>query len=342
LLIIHHFHIAIMSALADLEQQLRESEDDLESCQEALAEDPDDASVLELVEALITQIAQLKRDIAAASSAAAAPPPPPQNHQRSSRSAIDDSTPPPPPPPLANASLDEPPPPPTETTTISFNVGDVVLAKFSQDKQYYQAKVISKTGSSADPVYYVHFIGYPDKENKRSHEVRPVENKKRKNDGTPAAATPPTRVPSIPVQNGAVISAAPSLEPPQPARHVPSLVSDGPTRMAPEPKKLKPNKKLEKAASSWQNFRKTGPKNPISGLSKQQLNRDSMFRTSDLPSAKGECSQLLPCKLTFEFIYADWFSRLVGFMGSGKPMQKDSQPTSWKPKKTDSYETNGD
>jgi survival-of-motor-neuron-related-splicing factor 30 len=167
-------------------------------------------------------------------------------------------------------------------------VGDVVLAKFSQDKQYYQAKVIGKTGSSADPVYYVHFIGYPDKENKRSHEVRPVENKKRKNDGTPAAATPPARVPSVPVQNGAVITAPPSLEPPQPARHVPSLVSDGPTRMAPEPKKLKPNKKLEKAASSWQNFRKTGPKNPISGLSKQQLNRDSMFRTSDLPSAKGE------------------------------------------------------
>jgi hypothetical protein len=29
-------------------------------------------------------------------------------------------------------------------------------------------------------------------------------------------------------------------------------------------------------------------------------------------------------------------------MGSGKPMQKDAMPTSWKPKKTDSYETNGD
>jgi survival-of-motor-neuron-related-splicing factor 30 len=303
--LIHHFHTAIMSSLADLEQQLRESEDDLQSCQEALAEDPEDASVLELVEALISQIAQLKRDIAASSAAAAAaaPPPPSQNHQLS-RSAIDDSTPPPPPTnPPPNASLDEPPPPPIEAATISFNVGDVVLAKFSQDKQYYQAKVISKTGSSADPVYYVHFIGYPDKENKRSHEVRPVENKKRKNDGTPAAAAPPTRVPSIPVQNGAVISAAPSLEPPQPARHVPSLVSDGPTRMAPEPKKLKPNKKLEKAASSWQNFRKTGPKNPISGLSKQQLNRDSMFRTSDLPSAKGELSQSFSSnKVYFEFI----------------------------------------
>ncbi|KAF1823454.1 uncharacterized protein K489DRAFT_196523 [Dissoconium aciculare CBS 342.82] len=281
-----------MSTLADLEQQLRESQDDLQSCREALAEDPEDATVLELIQALDIQIAQFKRDIAALSSvspAAATPPPPPPQQHHQSRSAADVLPPPPPPPP--GASLDEPPPPPAEVTSISFNVGDVVLAKFSQDKQYYQAKIISKTGSSADPVYFVHFIGYPDKENKRSHEVRPVENKKRKNDGTPAATTPSVRVPSVPVQNGAVISAGPSLEPPQPARHVPSMVSDGPTRMAPEPKKLKPNKKLEKAASSWQNFRKTGPKNPVSGLSKQQLNRDSMFRTSDLPSAKGGLSK---------------------------------------------------
>jgi survival-of-motor-neuron-related-splicing factor 30 len=206
-----------MSALADLEQQLRESEDDLRSCEEALAEDPEDATVLELVEALVTQIAQLKRDIAAASSSAP-PPPTTQHHQRTKPAADDSTPPPPPPPPPAHNSLDEPPPPPAETATISFNVGDVVLAKFSQDKQYYQAKVIGKTGSSADPVYYVHFIGYPDKENKRSHEVRPVENKKRKNDGTPAAATPPARVPSVPVQNGAVITAPPSLEPPQPAQ----------------------------------------------------------------------------------------------------------------------------
>jgi survival-of-motor-neuron-related-splicing factor 30 len=294
-----------MSALTDLEQQLRESQDDLQSCQEALAEDPEDATVLELIEALVTQIAQLKRDIAAATSSAS--PPPPLQHHQQSKPTIDDPTPPPPPPP--NAGPDEPPPPPSESAAISFNVGDVVLAKFSQDKQYYQAKIISKTGSSADPVYYVHFIGYPDKENKRNHEVRPVEhNKKRKNDGTPAAATPTARVPSVPIQNGAVISAAPSLEPPQPARHVPSLVSDGPTRMAPEPKKLKPNKKLEKAASSWQNFRKTGPKNPISGLSKQQLNRDSMFRTSDLPSAKGELPYLLLRESNYTSTHADSIS----------------------------------
>lgn len=328
-----------MSSLRVLEEQLAESRNDLLVCQETLAEDPDDAAVLELIQELEAQISQLEASIAQQKALAAAPPPPPAG----------DNLPPPPPPPSQprryhddashNDTAPPPPPPPSnEHPHVTFNVGDTVLARFSQDKQYYQAKVISKTGSSADPVYYVHFIGYPDKENKRSHEVRPIENKKRKAESTPAVTTPPVRVASAPVQNGAVISAAPSLEPPPPAKHVPSLVSDGPTRMAPEPKKLKPNKKLEKAANSWQNFRKTGPKNPVSGLSKKQLGRDSMFRTSDLPSAKGEptphCSHLQYGLLTETL--------LVGFMGSGKPMQKDAAPTSWKPSKRDVLDPDAD
>lgn len=282
-----------MGSLGDLEQQLAVSLNDLEQCQEVLAEDPTDASVSELVQELETQIAQLKSRIAAYRSSSTQHSSP-QIDLSNSTDAI-----PPPPPPASNSlpaasrpsDADTPPPPPSDPTHVAFNVGDTILAKFSQDKQFYQAKVISKTGSAADPVYYVHFIGYPDKENKRNHEVRAIDSRKRKADNAAAASAavpPPPRIPSVAVQNGAVISAAPSLEPPQPARHVPSLVSDGPTRMAPEPKKLKPNKKLEKAASSWQSFQKTGPKNPVSGLSKKQMGKDSMFRTSNLPGAKGK------------------------------------------------------
>jgi survival-of-motor-neuron-related-splicing factor 30 len=84
----------------------------------------------------------------------------------------------------------------------------------------------------------------------------------------------------------------------------PSKVSDGPTRLAPEPKKLKGNRVLEKGKSNWQDFQKVGPKKGAAGGSK--LGKDSQFRTPDNPNAR------------------------VGFTGSGKPMQKDQARTTWK------------
>lgn len=203
-----------------------------------------------------------------------------------------------------DADAQAPPPPPEEH---KFNVGDSVMAKYSADKQWYAASIISKTGSPVDPHYTVKFTGYGDTEGKRKYEIRPIESKKRKADGTPAgaaAAVPPPPPSPRSVQNGTVISAAPSIDPNLVQKREPSKVSDGPTRMAPAPKKLKGNKSLEKSKSNWNDWQKTGPKKPVVGAGKK-LGKDSQFRTPDLPNAK------------------------VGFTGSGKPMSKDQVRTKW-------------
>ncbi|KAK3061890.1 hypothetical protein LTR53_019608, partial [Teratosphaeriaceae sp. CCFEE 6253] len=89
----------------------------------------------------------------------------------------------------------------------------------------------------------------------------------------------------------------------------PSKVSDGPTRMAPEPKKLKGQKQLQKNQSNWQSWAQSGPKKTgVAGATASTSagkKKDSMFRTPNLPNAK------------------------VGFTGSGKPMQKDQARAKW-------------
>jgi len=284
-----------MSSLAELQSELAQSEDDLNTCNEMLALDPTDADALEMVSTTKASIADLKAKIAAKK--AGAPPPPP----------ADADVPPPPKydmskhPKFRNASPDVPPPP-FEEVQVVFNVKDTVMAKFSEDKQWYQASIVSKTGSSSDPVYKVTFKGYGNTETKRKHEIRAiVENhKKRKADGSPAISTAsaqpqpqsqPTpmspRAPT-PAQNGAVISAAPSVDMNAVKKKEPSKVSDGPTRLPPEPKKLKGSKALDKQKSSWQDFQKAGPKKAAFNPAGKKLGKDSQFRTPDLPGAKGE------------------------------------------------------
>jgi survival of motor neuron-related-splicing factor 30 len=225
-----------------------------------------------------------------------------------------------------------PPPPPADEAQTVFNVKDLVMAKYSADKQWYQATIVSKTGSSADPVYKVLFTGYNDQETKRKHEIRaPVEqaSRKRKADGTPATSTPQPAAsapkPQKTQQNGTVISAAPAVNTAVlPPKREPSKVSDGPTRLAPEPKKLKGSRVLEKGKSNWQDFQKQGPKKGAGG-GFGQGKKESMFRTADLPGAKGEFRgslDILCAQLTR--------SREVGFTGSGKGMQKDQARTTWK------------
>lgn len=271
-----------MTSLAEFKQELETNQNDLDFLvNEALVADPTDADSLEMKVTLEESIADLKARISAQSSAP--PPPPPSSDGAPPKYDMSKH-------PKFRKPSPETPPPPPEEPRVNFNTGDSVMAKYSVDKQWYAATIVGKTGSSADPVYSVKFTGYPDRENKRKHEVRAVENKKRKADGPPAASTStPLGPPAAPViaQNGTVISAAPSIDPNLVPKREPSKVSDGPTRMAPAPKKLKGSRTLEKSKSSWMDWQKTGPKKPVIGSAKK-MGRESQFRTPDLPNAKGE------------------------------------------------------
>ena len=330
-----------MRTLAELKDELSQRQDDLNTCNEMLALDPSSADALETIPILEADISETKAKIAAKKAEQdAAPPPPPPN---------DDAAPPPPKydmskhPKFRKASPEAPPPPPEETQTQTiFNVKDVVMAKWSGDKQWYQATVVTKTGSTTDPIYKVTFKGYSDTETKRKHEIRAiVENKKRKADGSAAAgaaaavSTPQTQTqtpaspnPTTAQQNGGtVISAAPSVDPTLVKKREPSKVSDGPTREPPAPKKLKGNKVLEKGKNSWQEFSKSGPKKTVFGAPK--LGKESQFRTPDLPNARGEYMNfevLMSCAKDM----ADLMKFVVGFTGSGQPMKKDQSRKTWK------------
>lgn len=201
----------------------------------------------------------------------------------------------------ASPDIPPPPPPPANEAPRVFNVKDVVLAKWHGD--FYEATIISKTGSSADPVYTVRFTYDGTKENKRKHEVRAMPNKKRKAEGPPSAlSTPPVVASPQPPTNGAIISAPPVVDTSLIQKREPSMVSDGPTRMKPEKKKLKGNKQLEGKQNNWQSFMKNGPKKSSITAVKP---KESMFRTPDAPSAR------------------------VGVIGSGKGITKDQSRAKW-------------
>lgn len=274
-----------MSSLAQLRQELAARQDDRDVCNEMLALDPDSADALETIPVLDAEIADLKAQIAAGEAqthAAPALPPPPPIHDGSKTCNTYSPS----------ADIVPPPPPPPSEETQNFNVKDTVMAKWSEDKQWYQATIVSKTGSSADPVYKVTFKGYGNTETKRKHEVRAFyENaKKRKADGPPLPGVPiqPTVAASPIPQNGSVISAAPSVDTTLVKKREPSKVSDGPTRLAPEPKKLKGSKVLDKAKNSWQDFQRTGPNKKGVSYGGPKMGKDSQFRTPDLPNAKGK------------------------------------------------------
>lgn len=280
-----------MSHLAALQDELATAQEFVATCKEALELDPDDNDVKTDMISFQQQIPVLKAQIAAlklksASSGDAVGESVLTKYDMSKH-------------PKYQTSTDTPLPPPAEENRASFNVGDLVQAKYSADKSWYPATIVSKTGSPSDPVYTVNFKGYDEKEQKRKHEIRPMENKKRKAEGDAGGAAGPKKatanrdvvgekvVNTTPVQHGTVISGAPSIDASLVKKYEPSKVSDGPTRMAPAPKKLKGNKTLEKSKSSWNDWQKSGPKG---GATK--LKKDSMFRTPDLPNAKGALSFL--------------------------------------------------
>lgn len=280
-----------MSALRELEAELAEAEDGLNTCAMALEMDPDDSDARDLIPTFKSQIADLKAQIAAAKSAQSAVPPPPSHDHVPAKYDMSKH-------PKFQAPPGDAPPPPPEEHRVAFSVGDAVQAKYSADRQWYPATIVAKTGSSSDPVYSVKFTGYNEKEQKRKHEVRPVENpKKRKAESAPApsnAIPPPPPPPVSPMANShaTVISAAPFIDPAALQKKEPSKVSDGPTRLAPAPKKLKGQKALEKGKSSWNDFQKSGPKKPAVGGFTNMMKKDSQFRTPELPGAK-VCAPIL-------------------------------------------------
>ena len=166
-------------------------------------------------------------------------------------------------------------------TPTSFSVNDAVLAKWkSGDKAFYPARITSITGSSSKPVYIVTFKSYSTTETLSAHDIKPISNdsKKRKADGSPAMPA----TPNVPT-NTNVISAAANIDPTlaSQAKKEPSKVSDGPTRPAKVPRKVKANKELEAGKSKWQEFAmktKTG----------KVAKKESMFRTPDGVNARGE------------------------------------------------------
>lgn len=170
--------------------------------------------------------------------------------------------------------------PVVEEGPTMFQVNDNVVAKWkSGDKSFYPARITSITGSSSKPVYIVTFKSYSTTETLSAQDIKPLssDSKKRKADGISGAPAGPT----LPA-NTNVISAAADINPAlaSQARKEPSKVSDGPTRPAKVPRKVKANKELEAGKSKWQDF-------ATKGKFGKAAKKESMFRTPDGVNARG-------------------------------------------------------
>ena len=252
-----------------------------------------------------TAIAELKPASASASAATKKTSPPPVKEKWSKENH-----------PAFQAGYRKPAAPPSPVDEpqkpTAFSVNDNVLAKWvTGDKAFYPARITSITGSSSKPVYIVTFKSYATTETLSAHDIKPIssDSKKRKADGTPGTPTTPT----LPV-NSSVISAAADINPDlaTQAKREPSKVSDGPTRPAKVPRKVKANKELEAGKSKWQDFTTKGKMGKVP-------KKESMFRTPDGVNARGEEARFLYLSLAESG--AD--VRLVGFTGSGQQMRKD-------------------
>jgi len=174
-----------------------------------------------------------------------------------------------------------------DNTPTSFNVNDMVLAKWhAGDKGFYPARISSITGSSASPIYIVKFKADGTTETLRAKDIKPIVNpNKRKADGTPVLAS--ASAPTPPPINPGVISAAADIDPElaQQTKKEPSMVGDGPVRPAKIAKKIKNKKDLEAGKSKWQDFATKGKfgKGP---------KKDSMFRTPEGVNGRGTYPQI--------------------------------------------------
>lgn len=185
-------------------------------------------------------------------------------------------------PPASTELVDEQPAVPVQTT---FSVNEIVLARWKQgDGSFYNAKITSKTGSSANPVYTVLFKTDGSTQTCYGKDIRPLSNeaKKRKADHLSGSSIPSTTTGTTSIPNSSVISAVSTVDPKlaQQAKREPSLVSDGPTRPVKIPRKVKAKNELEAGKSKWQDF---------AAKSKGKYGKkDSMFRTGESATARGK------------------------------------------------------
>ncbi|KAI9874209.1 MAG: hypothetical protein M1830_010076 [Pleopsidium flavum] len=279
-----------MGEVAALEAEVKEYKLQLETVQSGLQAEPENAELLNLkteLEEVITltetAIAELKPASAPASLKKPSPPPIKEKWSKENHPAFQAGY---RKPVTPQSPIEEP------QTPITFSVNDTVLAKWiSGDNSFYPARITSITGSSTKPVYIVTFKSYATTETLSARDIKAISNdsRKRKADGTPGTPT----TPSLPA-NSSVISAAADINPAlaTQARKEPSKVSDGPTRPAKVPRKVKANKELEAGKSKWQDFTTKGKVGKVA-------KKESMFRTPDGVNAR------------------------VGFTGSGQQMRKD-------------------
>ena len=170
--------------------------------------------------------------------------------------------PPLPPSPADEAVVSSPPPAAINAQPAVplqvFQVGDVVQAKWT-DGKWYAAIVLSKTGSSKNPMYFVQYKDYDERSTVASKDVKPPYDwktaKKRKAEEELTRST-----------NNSIVISRPSTVDPKlaaQAKQKTSAVSATSTNHAKAPK-LAPSKiyknidkkGLEKAQSNWQDFSK--------------------------------------------------------------------------------------
>ncbi|KAK4217263.1 hypothetical protein QBC37DRAFT_370219 [Rhypophila decipiens] len=289
-----------MSDLIDLEDQLRQWDEQLELVNASLVDAPDNDELLELKGEIVANKQETEAAIAEAKAAAAAASVKKTDKKPQEKWSRENH-------PAFKKAAEEVVPEPA--VVIKYAVNDDVVAKWlSGDKGFYPARITSITGSSTDPVYTVKFKVDGSIETLRSKDIRPPNNTsaaattnpaaKRKADllenihpasgsASPAGGFSPIAGGS---NNGVVVQKA--------AEKYPSAETAKKDDDKPKPKfkKMKPTKELEANKSNWQNFNAKGKFGKAGGITKK---KESMFRVPEGVNAR------------------------VGFTGSGQAMRKD-------------------
>lgn len=222
-----------------------------------------------VIDLLNENLAELRPDQAPKPTAKEpSPPPQPEKWSRENHPAFKKAT--------APAEEKEEPP-------VTYHVNDTVMAKWvSGDKNFYQARITSITGSSAAPIYTVKFKSYDNTETLRSKDLKPISNKRKADDAPPQ-----------PVAPGVVSSAGATMYPgaQQEAQNTAEAAKP------PKPKKIKAKKELEAGKANWQAF------NSKSKFGKTK--KDSMFRTPEGIHGRGMLIFIIRTRLSIESRFAN-------------------------------------
>lgn len=147
-----------------------------------------------------------------------------------------------------------------EEPPVTYHVNDTVMAKWlSGDRNFYQARITSITGSSAAPIYTVKFKSYDNTETLRSKDLKPISNKRKADDAPPQPAAP-----GVVSSAGATMYSGTEQE----------AQKDAEAAKPSKPKKIKAKKELEAGKANWQAF---SSKSKFGKTNK----KESMFRTPD-------------------------------------------------------------